>query len=557
MTPFYFLPSWLLAATLLLQRSTPAFSKCGTKDPSPFEQRLDQIRIKHLKNSPQGRRLIADSCEDLCVQCVEVDVYFHLSALPVPTDDGSEQFIFPHPLESVARIYAFDTTVTVDDFASLQDIYNLIDTNMQVLNERYAESPFVFTWKNADPASASVSANPDMVDLVVDTLFDENGVVSELHTGDASVLNVYLTHSQCLPTEEADPDTGEEALDCSIVGVAVFPSYQQANRRADGVYVNYSTLSGGGLPSNDVGLTLVHEVGHWLGLYHTFQNTGEDEGADPCSPENGNDYVADTPVQSASSQDLYECSLTFYAGEELPDSCPDLAGSDPVFNYMNYVSDEECWPPGVGEFTCGQYERMYMQWLLYRQSNEPCQDNESEINILMEISELFSEENAFYLTYVDTGEVVLNSTRDFEVLGPPYQTEVKSDFCAPVGQYSLMLVDSAQNGFLDGGFVEVTVSGELVERVSGNFGEMATINFGNTAGNPGTVPSNSTPSPATESGPTQSPVMNNPPTLSPENGTVPEGGTSQVSDASSHGWSHTTISFVIGWAILCVGIVHM
>jgi hypothetical protein len=200
---------------------------------------------------------------------------------------------------------------------------------------------------------------------------------------------------------------------------------------------------------------------------------------------------------------------------------------------------------------------MYMQWLLYRRSNEPCQDNEIDIEISMEISELFTEENAFYLTYVDTGEVVLNSTRDFEALGPPYQTEVKSDFCAPVGQYSLVLVDNALNGFLDGGFVEVTVNGDLVERVSGNFGEMVTINFGNTAGDPGTVPSNSTPSPATENGPTQSPVMNSPPTLSPENGTVPEGGTSQVSDASSHGWSHTTISFVIGWAILCVGIVHM
>lgn len=248
MTPNYFLSSWLLAATLLLQRSTPAFSKCGTKDPSPFEQRLDQIRIKHLKNSPQGRRLIADSCEDLCTQCVEIDVYFHLSAIPIPTDDGSgsEQFIFPHPLESVARLATSDEILAIEGFASLQDIYSVIDTNMQVLNERFAVSPFVFTRRNTDPASASVSANPDMVDLVVDTLFDENGVVSELHTGDASVLNVYLTHSQCLPTEEADPDTGEEALDCSIVGVAVFPSYQQANRRADGVYVNYSTLSGGG-----------------------------------------------------------------------------------------------------------------------------------------------------------------------------------------------------------------------------------------------------------------------------------------------------------------------
>jgi hypothetical protein len=190
---YSFLPSWLLAPTVLLQRSTPAFSNSVTKDPSPFEQRLDQIRIKHLKNSPQGRRLIADSCEDLCTQCVEIDVYFHLSAIPIPTDDGSgsEQFIFPHPLESVARLATSDEILAIEGFASLQDIYSVIDTNMQVLNERFAVSPFVFTRRNTDPASASVSANPDMVDFALETLFDENGVAAELHTGDATVLNVY------------------------------------------------------------------------------------------------------------------------------------------------------------------------------------------------------------------------------------------------------------------------------------------------------------------------------------------------------------------------------
>jgi hypothetical protein len=135
---------------------------------------------------------------------------------------------------------------------------------------------------------------------------------------------------------------------------------------------------------------------------------------------------------------------------------------------MNYVSDEECWPPGVGEFTCGQYERMYMQWLLYRQSNEPCQRNEEEIQILIKASPYITSNLVFYLTYLDTGEMVFNSTRDFEALGSPYQTEVKSDFCAPTGKYSLVLFDVARDGFLNSIFAEVSVDGKPVGRISGS-----------------------------------------------------------------------------------------
>jgi hypothetical protein len=156
-----------------------------------------------------------------------------------------------------------------------------------------------------------------------------------------------------------------------------------------------------------------------------------------------------------------------------------------------------------------------------------------EIEISMEINRRFTSENAFYLTYVDTGEVILNSTRDFEALGPPFQTEVLSDFCAPVGQYSFVLVDAARDGFLDGGFLEVSVNGELVGSVSGNFGESATIDFGSSAGGPGPV--------GFPSSITNSPVEANAPVSSPADGDTfvptPVGNPSFVSKAAYRGWA--------------------
>jgi predicted Zn-dependent protease with MMP-like domain len=38
----------------------------------------------------------------------------------------------------------------------------------------------------------------------------------------------------------------------------------------DGVVIDYQTLPGGS-SSDSLGLNLVHEIGHWLGLLHTFE----------------------------------------------------------------------------------------------------------------------------------------------------------------------------------------------------------------------------------------------------------------------------------------------
>lgn len=71
------------------------------------------------------------------------------------------------------------------------------------------------------------------------------------------------------------------------------------------------------------GFTLVHEVGHWFGLLHTFEG-------DTCGG-NG-DFVDDTRKESIRTQG---CPTT-------KNSCPDpsVPGEDPFHNYMDYATDD-------------------------------------------------------------------------------------------------------------------------------------------------------------------------------------------------------------------------
>ena len=73
----------------------------------------------------------------------------------------------------------------------------------------------------------------------------------------------------------------------------------------------------------DEGKTAVHEVGHWFGLLHPFQDN-------TCSTSDPGDYIADTPQESVSTSG---CP----SGK---DSCPGDPGLDPIHNYMDYSTDE-------------------------------------------------------------------------------------------------------------------------------------------------------------------------------------------------------------------------
>jgi hypothetical protein len=131
-------------------------------------------------------------------------------------------------------------------------------------------------------------------------------------------------------------------LGTSLKGYAQFPDTWPENSPRWGVVMDGSTLPGTGDPfgGGNVG---THEVGHALGLYHTFQ--------DGCHADSqcevAGDRVCDTPAEASPNGFEQACG-------NLRDSCPTAAGNDPVENYMDY-SSPEC----MIEFTEGQAERMH------------------------------------------------------------------------------------------------------------------------------------------------------------------------------------------------------
>jgi Pregnancy-associated plasma protein-A len=152
----------------------------------------------------------------------------------------------------------------------------------------------------------------------------ERDAKAALRRGGRDTLNVYIT-----------------GLGADLLGYAYFPSNGKGKDTVDGVVILNDSIPGGSAVPYDKGDTLPHEVGHWLGLQHTFANG--------CSTTG--DRVGDTPAEASPA---FDCPVG-------RNTCGKDPGLDPVENFMDY-SDDAC----MYAFTRGQALRMDAVWQQYR-----------------------------------------------------------------------------------------------------------------------------------------------------------------------------------------------
>jgi hypothetical protein len=173
-----------------------------------------------------------------------------------------------------------------------------------------------------------------------------------IHVNNATLSNHFSNAQQDLVDTANTQITKErylriwvvKSIDGTASGILGYSMFPNTSYIFDGIVMRYDVFGNGNpnmFPNYNLGKVLVHEVGHYLGLYHTFEG-GCSASAGDCYSDG--DKVCDTPRVAAPN---FNCITGTNSCVETPAILDDLS------NYMDY-GNNYC----QNHFTTGQIERM-------------------------------------------------------------------------------------------------------------------------------------------------------------------------------------------------------
>jgi hypothetical protein len=224
----------------------------------------------------------------------------------------------PHSM--VVPVYVHRITASGAPQESASDAQ--ISSQLALLNTAYTPMGLKFALTSIDDV---INANWYTVQPSTPA---ETSMKTALRKGGPDALNLYLAN-----------------LSGGLTGWSTFPWTYAASPSQDGVVLFYETLPGGKAAPFNLGHSAIHEVGHWFGLYHTFQGG--------CSRVG--DSVSDTPAERSAATGCPAARNT------CPNRLGNDPGNDPVTNYMDFT-DDAC----TNNFTGGQALRAVYMWKAYR-----------------------------------------------------------------------------------------------------------------------------------------------------------------------------------------------